>query len=305
MTATIADRLDLLIDRTFMSDRLGAAIATAHIVRRKGERRAIVRYETDNGPMLAKVRAGHRASSPYRLMQAFRTVGFEETSDVRVAEPVAAFDDLETWVQRVAPGQPGELAVAVDPIAVARAGADAAYRIHTAGVSTRRVHTIDDELRILCERFTQVRSQQPKLSGELDRVLDRGAAMAASLGARPSCAIHRDFYADQLLISSDHVTVIDFDLYCTGDPAVDIGNFIGHLSEQALRTMGDVHALDEARDACVDAFCSRAGDSHRPAIALYDVLTLARHVALSTTVSGRAHLTNDLLRHCARRLDRS
>src|SRR5437773_3836244 len=33
------------------------------------------------------------------------------------------------------------------------------------------------------------------------------------------------------------VWLLDFDLYCQGDPALDIGNFVGHLTEQSLRTL--------------------------------------------------------------------
>ena len=37
--------------------------------------------------------------------------------------------------------------------------------------------------------------------------------------------------------------LIDFDLYCLGDPGLDAGNFIGHVTEQALRQYGDAHRL--------------------------------------------------------------
>ena len=129
----------------------------------------------------------------------------------------------------------------------------------------------------------------------VDRLERRCLDLAAGLGPRPMGPIHRDFYPDQLLIAEDQVTVIDFDLYCEGDPALDIGNFVAHLSELALRERGDVHALDAARHECIEVFLALSDPGHRQAVETYDVLSMARLVGLSVQLPGRSHTTEALL----------
>ena len=72
--------------------------------------------------------------------------------------------------------------------------------------------------------------------------------------------IHRDFYPDQVLIDGDHLYVIDFDLYCMGDPALDIGNFMGHIIEHSLRILGYPAALKEVENAMEERFMELSGE---------------------------------------------
>lgn len=46
---------------------------------------------------------------------------------------------------------------------------------------------------------------------------------------------HRDFYWDQVLVSPRQTVFIDFDLFCLGSPDLAVGNYSGHLREDALR----------------------------------------------------------------------
>jgi len=107
--------------------------------------------------------------------------------------------------------------------------------------------------------------------------------------------IHRDFYSDQVLVRDETLYVIDFDLYCQGDPALDIGNFTGHLTELGLRQFGQRDALRDAETAIVERFLELAGEHHREAIAAYHLLTLARHIYLSTQFEERRPFTEPLL----------
>ncbi len=294
--------LAILVDRQEMSERLDVTVHSAQVARIKPGRRAVVRLETDDGAMLAKVRVGHRASSPFKLMQQFRAAGFDGRSRVMVAEPIASFDDIEAWVQREAPGQPGDVLVVVDPCRVARAAAEAAHRIHAAGVPTRRVHTVVDELAILATRFDALSTRRPELGASLAKVHRAVCRRAArDLRQRPTCGTHRDYYHDQILIAADRVTVIDFDLYCSADPALDIGNFIAHLHEHAVRVLGDPGSMATAMSTATNRYCDLAGESHREAIAAYAHLSLARHISLSQEVPGRAHTTDTLIELCLHR----
>jgi thiamine kinase-like enzyme len=129
----------------------------------------------------------------------------------------------------------------------------------------------------------------------------------------PYTLIHRDFYPDQILVDKNRLWLVDLDLCCQGDPALDIGNFIAHITEQSLRQMGDPSAMDDREAALREAFIrawvsSQAADStfdadhFRIAIEHYTVLSLVRHIHISTRIPSRHSFTETLLALCETRL---
>ena len=100
------------------------------------------------------------------------------------------------------------------------------------------------------------------------------------------------------------LTVVDFDLYCRGDIGVDIGNFLGHSIEQALRDTGDPGAYQALAAAMEERFFALAGNEARLSVAAYTDLTLVRHIYLSTLFEARRPLTGTLLELCEQRLKR-
>jgi aminoglycoside phosphotransferase (APT) family kinase protein len=250
--------------------------------------------------LLAKTRVGHRASSAFKLMERFRAAGFDDGSSVSVPEPVAVFEDLETWIQREVPGRPGEAVLAADPAGLARAAAEAAYRIHQVDVPAKRLHAVHDEITILRTRFDALATRRPDLASSVHRVLrivERRADL--TLRNRPATGVHRDYYHDQLVVDGCRTTVVDFDLYCSSDPALDIGNFVAHVQEFALRVKGDIGALQYAVDAAIDRYCDLAGAQHRASIDAWAHLSIARHIALSDEIPDRAHTTISLIELCS------
>ncbi len=126
--------------------------------------------------------------------------------------------------------------------------------------------------------------------------------MGKSLVDPRRCSIHRDFYADQVLVDQSRLYLIDWDLYCEGDPALDIGNFLGHVTEWSLRTLGDPQALLDRQQAMEERFVQLTGEAVRPALAAYAILTLVRHIHISSQFSDRKAFTEPLLQVCEERL---
>lgn len=116
------------------------------------------------------------------------------------------------------------------------------------------------------------------------------------------CGIHRDFYADQVIVDGDRLFLIDFDLYCMGDPALDVGNFLGHVIEQSVRATGDPQALAPVEEALRDRFLALAGAELTRRVDCYALLTLARHLYLSNILPARASFTEPILAACEERL---
>ena len=290
-----------MLNCELLSGRLGVEVTSAAVIRHKPGRRVLVAYETALGPLLGKLRVNHRATTPFRLLSSFVAHGFSSHAPdgIIVPEPVAVLEDLGLWLQRLVDGYSAtdvfRAGATPGSIALARRAARAAHKIHRAGVPTRRTHNVVDELRVLENRLFQVEAGFPHLAPRVRSVREGSRALAASLGKRPSAGIHRDFYPDQLVVGSPMLTIVDFDLYCEGDPAVDVGNFLAHLTEFSLRTWGDPMRLRACEDAMLDEYMFVAGEEHESAIRAYETLTLARHISLSTELPGRYEFTEVLL----------
>jgi aminoglycoside phosphotransferase (APT) family kinase protein len=59
-----------------------------------------------------------------------------------------------------------------------------------------------------------------------------GATLAARLAESPgaSAPVHGDFYDDQVLVADSGVVLLDFDAAGLGNPLLDVGNFLAHLT---------------------------------------------------------------------------
>jgi aminoglycoside phosphotransferase (APT) family kinase protein len=207
------------------------------------------------------------------------------------------------WLQRKVGGEAaGPLLAGAGGVALARRIAEAIHKVHRASVPTAKAHTMADELRILHECLPRVVEARPELRRRIERLLATCDRLGASVPAPNACGIHRDFYPAQVIVDGARLWLIDFDLYCAGDPALDAGNFIGHLTEESLRTLGNAEALRDRETALAERFIDLSGESVRPAVRAYATLTLARHIFLSTQFAERALFTETLLELCEARL---
>jgi hypothetical protein len=260
---------------------------------------------TEKVVLIGKVRAGHRAKSGYQLLEDFWNAGFADDSEdeISVPKPIGIVPDFQMWLQRKVSGRSAtELLPGTDGIKLARRIVEAACKIHRAGVRTRRRHTMVDELRILHERLPTVRELEQLMAMRIAAVLEAADRLAAETPDPAPCGIHRDFYPDQVIVDGPRLYLVDFDLYCEGDPSLDIGNFIAHVTEQSLRVFGDPEALSEVEQAIEDRFVELNGEATRAVVRAYTTLTLVRHIYLSTLKPERRPFTTNLLELCEQRL---
>jgi aminoglycoside phosphotransferase (APT) family kinase protein len=208
------------------------------------------------------------------------------------------------WFQLKVPGVTvDKLLGAQDAVVLGGRIAEATNKLHRAGVPTDKVHSIDDELKILRDCILQVAQVHPAWSRRLEEVIAACERVAATIPAPKPCGIHRDFYSSQVIVDGSRLWLLDFDLYCQGDPALDAGNFIGHITEQALRERGRADAFIEVERAMEDRFVELSGEATRLAVRAYTKLTLVRHIFLSTNFPDRRHLSESLLQLCEKRLN--
>jgi aminoglycoside phosphotransferase (APT) family kinase protein len=114
--------------------------------------------------------------------------------------------------------------------------------------------------------------------------------------------IHRDFYHDQVLIDNDHVYLLDLDLLCNGDPALDIGNFIAHIEEQCLRQFDEPHYAQLQIERFIQRYQELAGCDLRSRIETYTTLSWARHIFISNRIPQRNPWTERIIQQCKQRI---
>lgn len=289
-------------------------LQSIRVIRHKPGRRCVVEYDVEvlrpgepeqSATLIGKVRVRRSGNEGLRQQEAIWNAGFDaaSTDSVSVPEPIGVIAAFRMWFQRKVPGRNAEdLVTGPGGATLGRLIAEAIRKVHRAKVPTDRRHNMADELRILRECFSKVAAEKPAWSGRLERLMKSCEALGGSFTPASLCGIHRDFYPAQVIVDETRLWLLDFDLYCAGDPGLDAGNFIGHLREQALRQMGDASALAAVEQAVEERFVALAGEPTRVSVRAYADLTLARHIFLSTRFPERQHLTESLLALCEARL---
>ncbi|HEY6170594.1 MAG TPA: phosphotransferase, partial [Verrucomicrobiae bacterium] len=255
-----------------------------------------------------KVRAKGTDTATHDLLFTLRAHGFDERSvdGVGVPRPLGVVPKFRMWLQQKTSGiSSAELLPSGDGVALARRIAEAAHKIHVLNLAPRREHTMAGELRILHERLGLLAQQRREWKTRLERVLEGCERIAAGVPTTEPRPIHRDFYPAQVLVDGGRLWLLDFDLFCLGDPAVDVGNFVGHITEQSVRSTGNPRALAEVEAALAERFVELSGPASRAAVEVCTTLTLVRHVHISTLFPERQPFTERLLEYCEERLSGS
>jgi Phosphotransferase enzyme family len=289
-------------------------VKRVRVLRYKPGKRCLIEYdvrverpdeERRKCKLIGKIRARRFGMSDFRLMQHIWQAGFNSHSPdgIAVPEPVGVIPKFRMWLQLSVNGQPvGELLAAPDSTLLARRVAEAAHKLHCSGVPTRKTHTMSDEVRILEHCMHAVATVATGWKRRLERLLGECWRLAETMPEPQYCGVHRDFYPDQVLYDGRWLHLLDFDLYCRGDPGLDIGNFLGHVAEHSLRMYSDPEALRSVERALEERFVELSGERVRPSVRAYAVLTLVRHIYLSTRFPDRRRWTERLLYLCEQRL---
>lgn len=318
----LTDALDPAMARRHLARGLAAVagdgtellLGDIRVVRHKTGRRCLIEYDVrlecrgaaaQELTIIGKARARGADARTESLHRQLRADGFDDESadGISVPEPLGIVPELRMWLQRKVTGEPvtGLLGRADGNPGVRRA-ADAVQKLHRSAVRPGHHHGVDEELRILRARLALVALERRGWASRLERVVDRAARLTAFLTSRQPCVIHRDFYPDQVLVARDRVYLLDLDLCCEGDPALDAGNFIAHVTEQSLRTHGDPTTLADREATFRERFLELAGADSRAAVDAYVNLALVRHIYISTLFPERAAFTEPLLELCEERL---
>ena len=307
----------LALDAGYMQARLSEVlgertrICAIRVTRWKPARRCLIEYDVSLGrtpssllTWIGKVRARSFDEVTYTLTSRLGAA-LTAAADSPVAVPATrgAVPECHMWLQDKVAGESGWSATSGlgGPDAARRIGG-ALARLQRALPLHSRTHSMADELAILGAGLNHVRLAHPVLARRVDAVQRACERAAATVSKAPALGIHRDFYHDQVLVDARRVWMLDLDLSAQGDPALDVGNFVAHLTEQSLRLHGDGAARAAAETAFVEGFHAEGGAATAHAIGMFKTLSLARLVYISTILEARRSFTPALLKLCEQRL---
>ncbi|MEZ6136404.1 MAG: aminoglycoside phosphotransferase family protein [Pirellulaceae bacterium] len=284
----------------------GARIHHASVLRHKQGKRCLIKYlATDTSgsaiEFLGKIRfkgLDRKSAAIQQRLAALHRDGAEQCRHAPVAVPrvYGTLPSLNMWLQEfVCPATP--LTVDSDNFIAAQPSvAQALAQLHQTRLLELAHHTIDEELTFLRTRFQRLRQTHPELDSHINRLEEKVDAVANELRSSSLLTtIHRDFYFDQVLLTETQVVMVDLDLCCLGPLELDVGNYIGHLREYAIRFPESADRCDHAENIFVNAYLRHMPQAGYEPIQHWATLTLARHVSLSTVLPGRSPTTLALI----------
>ena len=216
----------------------------------KPERRYVARLDTPAGALALKLydKAGYAAA---RLA----ATAFVERGPLRFPRPRGASEPSCALALEWLPGRGLTEALAgatLDANLMALVGAALAevHAQHPVSLLPLTRHAEADALLAVANAVAAV---APALQL---RARDLAGRLAVRLGNAPPLAhpLHGDFYAKQVLVSDGAVAFLDFDEACSGDPALDLGNFVAHLERSALRGQLPPRRIEPAREALLEGY---------------------------------------------------
>lgn len=283
-----------------------------HGWRHKPGRRCMLHFEllTDLGPrsVLGKSSAKRLDEKTQNVQHALHELhGFGGLSEdgISVPKPIGSFADWKMWFQEKTHGcscdtflENGQLSSIADRIA------EAIAKFHLCDLHVARQHTIQDELLVLSKRLHDAGRKIPGSANRIDRVLKNCLRLANTIGVSPARLIHRDYYQDQILFSKDRTTLVDLDLVSMGHPALDVGNFLGHLTEHSIRYFGHPNQWSDEEQQIQSRYVQRNPAVSDGDILAFKTLSLARHIAISASRADRVDLTPAIIDEVEAMLDK-
>ena len=302
--------LDTVVMRERLSEMLDAPaaeldLAEPELMRLKPGSRALVRYRASLGglrlDLVGKIRAKGTDRRTPALHDVLRAAGLDGEAPHGVGVPSSrgVIDNMHLWLQDAVPGRmvTDFLLPGGDTTSSARAGTALAL-LHRTSVPTDRFWTFAQEIEVLDRALDAAQKSLPGEARRIAAIAEKARLMISSLEPGPVTGLHRDYYPDQVLVDGERVWLLDLDLYALGDPAIDLGNYVAHIAELALRQYGDAAALDEHVAAFLQAYGGHAMLPDARRVEIMKVVSLCRHIYISMRIKNRYDSTLPLIGIC-------
>ncbi len=316
VTLLLSDMISKAYDHLPVSD---ICLSNINVLRYKPNKRClieyIIKYNNKNDKpefikLLGKTSNHGTGLTTYKLAQYLWNSGFDSQSNdlVSIPQPIGTIPEIKMWFQTKILGKSLIESINLkghDSINLFQKIAFAIHKIHKKNILVdKREHTINDEMRILEKRLSLVSEENLQWKYRLEDILNKCYNISKYLSYPKKTSIHRDFYHDQIIVDNkDRIYILDLDLYCEGDPAIDIGNFKAHLDELFIRKENELSLfLLNLGKILVDQYLMLSNLSNRLSINIYEILSLVRHISLSREFPDRLNSTEKLMSVCEKKI---
>jgi aminoglycoside phosphotransferase (APT) family kinase protein len=226
-------------------------------------------------------RAVGKAAKEFEAMRLLWSAGFGQDNRYRIPQPLHHFEDLRMIIQERARGTKlrSFLGDGSDAsLNYARMTGQWLAKLHNLPLETPRPCSYEAEKASLRLFVDALCNDRPELEAELRRY-------AAAIEERFNCFegaasthVHGDFHPDHIYVADKFITVIDFERFCIGDPARDLGSFAGHVRTTAYSLEKSIESADQEMDAFLQSYFGAMPETEGNAISA----RVAPYAALSS-----------------------
>jgi hypothetical protein len=104
------------------------------------------------------------------------------------------------------------------------------HELPTSSLAGLPTHDFASEIKQIVRTCEQIQLLLPRVGATIHALLERAQAHYDRLPQEAPTFVHGDYKADHVLVTPDHLTLIDFDSCALADPAYDIGKFLADLA---------------------------------------------------------------------------
>ncbi|GAB4369977.1 MAG: hypothetical protein Kow0062_04300 [Acidobacteriota bacterium] len=260
--------------------------------------------------LFAKVYRTDRGARIFAGMQ--RIYEHVDRAELIVPRPLAYASRAKLLVTEFVDGVPlGTSIYAAGNTDATRRAARAVATLHRCRAAVTRRWGPRHEIENTADWITRLpRAADDPLVARARELLDRLAAIGGGLPEVPGRVVHRDFYLEQLFDLDGRTVLYDLDDIREGDPAVDVGNLLAHLTLRGMQFPVSRPGCEGARPVFLEEYAAaiasedelHAGLADR--VRFYEAASLLRLVAVYATRSRwKESLPPMLLDEAQRRLD--
>jgi hypothetical protein len=262
--------LEILTSPDIMKGLFQATLAQIHpgrlilvhcrpkVLRKRLGSRQVINYRlillNETGPKMSSVQLvgkryanGAEGERAFCLMQQLWKSGFGEGSRFKIPKPLCYLPDFKLLIQERAHG-------ALLPKYLGRGDDAALARTKMVARWLAKLHQLDDMpegIDSYADDETSINNFAYQLGQRHPHLASRLEDLASSICGRIACPqglalrmVHGDFHPENIFVTQDRVTVIDFDNFCRSDPARDLGYIIAQMRAMAYFSTGLLHAAD-------------------------------------------------------------
>jgi aminoglycoside phosphotransferase (APT) family kinase protein len=266
------DAMTPLLARCLAAYRPGEEIRVCEveILRYKRAKRCTLRYrllsETGPGSIIGKIYGdAEKAERIAAAMAELARQGFgrDAIDGIKTPQPYGYVGELQMVLMEDVPGVPMSDRLGSPEVAEhLKMAARTLVKLHRCPVAVPMTYDVEDRISHLERGVAKVVQVCPDLAELFESSLSRLGALARELDCPAPALVHGSLYPGEFFLGDGDVTIVDFDTICHGDPAVDVGNFLGHLKRKALQlgwTEEEARCYAETFLAAYEAECAVRG----------------------------------------------